>query len=941
MGSAPRQSIGLGVPSPDVESFSQSNPVFAAPTGFVAPPSSGGPPAGAPPVAGQANAGGPPAGFPPAAAPAAAVPKQNDPAQEVASSMYWKPQDFVEKVDDDYEYTMGHAKTALSTIQARLAPRMNSMLKQMDLHKGSEADAAKWVQLTSQIDVGSMYILDRVASSRYFPHVVELLLQCLPIPADRQITGSKESHSLASFMMNMTDFITNDVANEFLEYVVESVYSELLACMLQHCTPELLASLNPEAQKKMETVVNETLLQRAFESFGKLSPRPPDKKDKKAEPMSPPLFAALRRNTNAHWALILGRISPMYTVQIMSAFSKQFSQKTMDGYMAECMRGLHFVRFDLTDESAKSALDNHLEDHFRLLKDKKLHKSYREVHVRELVYVLQNTNFAASKAAHLVEHSQTRKLFILMEEIYKHIDEKLNPRKSQDKDLGELYNILLTTILARSMMSFFGSNVELFLNKRIFKLISDIKCQNNMLTCLLLLLRGPNVCIDYRVQVRSHFPQFRRAVPQPKGSGGGFGPATPTADPKPESQYACVMAETETETGLFRGDLMKWIVDALFPAKKPPIKDMVGATEQCANLILQIGANSWVGNNGSPAVKDLLIFLLNIKDHKISEYFLIGVRALRYMLDPLSGFVASAGSTRCNNPETIENDFDQLRSFAQMGIQEEVFKNCLADAGAFKLGFAANSTVEFTSILQVTAGSGDFRASIDKTFDRRSAYESEFLSKSKDNVKMAAQLIQETSRIMPYLQWRSGLGNIVDSAVILHNCPELSVAMSASLQRIIIFIPEFRPHVLLMLSDMIGKAALQHPNVIVSLMNQMCGLLQMWTQILRNGADGKDRAASAAAEKVLEMQDEYPQWVAKTEAASLILMSHSMEDVRVLGLKSLEIISDLCSARDELAAAVRTGQRRGSITAVNKRKQNVFEILEKEEGVIVQKVTHR
>jgi hypothetical protein len=43
----------------------------------------------------------------------------------------------------------------------------------------------------------------------------------------------------------------------------------------------------------------------------------------------------------------------------------------MDGYMAECMRGLHFVRFDLTDELAKSALDNHLEDHFRLLKDKK------------------------------------------------------------------------------------------------------------------------------------------------------------------------------------------------------------------------------------------------------------------------------------------------------------------------------------------------------------------------------------------------------------------------------------------------------------------------------------------------------------------------------------------------------------------------------------------
>jgi len=859
-----------------------------------------------------------------------------------SSNQYWKPQDFVEEVDEDFEYTIGHAKTALSVIQARLAPRINNMLSQMDLRKAEAKDAGKWVSLTSQIDVGSMYVLDRVASSRYFPFVVELLLQCLPIPTSRQVTASKESHSFASFMMNMTSANQlDDVYSEFLECVVESVYSELLACLLQHCTPELMKSLNKAAQKKMETIVNENLLQRAFESFGKLSPRTPDKKDKNAVPLSSALFGQLRRHTNAHWALIFGRLSPMFTVQISNAFQSKFSQKTMDHYMVESLRGLHFVRFDLTDEDAKSCLEHHMEDHFRLLKDKKISKEFRQVHCTELVYVLQNVNFAESKAAHMIDHSPTRKLFIIMEEIYKHIDEKLNPRKSQDKDLGDLYNILLTTVLARSMRLFYGSNVELFLNKRIFKLISDKNRQENMLTCLLLLLRGPHLCKDSRASVRSYFPQFRRAVPQPKASGGGFGPATPTADPKPESQFACVMMEMENEPGLFRGDLMKWIVEALFPPKKPPIKDMVTATEACANLILQIGANSWTGNNGSPVVKDLLISLLNVREHKITEYFLIGIRALRYMLDPLSGFVASAGSTRCNDPAIIEDDFDALRSFAQMGIQEEVFKNCLAEAGAFKLGFN-DATVQFTSILQVTAGSGDFRASIDKSFDRKSAYNSEHLAKSKDQVKMAAQLIQETSRVMPYLKWRSGLGNIVESAVILHSCPELAVAMSASLQRIIIFIPEFRPHVLLMLSNMIGNNVLQHYSITESIMNQMCGLLKMWTQILRNGADGKDRAAAAIAEQVLETQDEYPQWVAKTEAASLVLLSHAKEELRGLGLTALQIISDLCDARDELAAAVRTSKsKRGSIVGGMKRKQNVYEILMEGEGIVVQRALFR
>jgi hypothetical protein len=146
---------------------------------------------------------------------------------------------------------------------------------------------------------------------------------------------------------------------------------------------------------------------------------------------------------------------------------------------------------------------------------------------------------------------------------------------------------------------------------------------------------------------------------------------------------------------------------------------MCSVANQCAEIMLTISSNSL-----SPS---FIRGVLDYKSHKFLDFFAVGVRTVRIVLDPNSGFAKHASTTRCNRlldaMGGIQQELGRLLSTAI----PDVLGGLMKDVGADAIGHSKRSIKPF-SILE----SGDlvdvFRA-----------------SQLKDDVNDKLQILQEVS----------------------------------------------------------------------------------------------------------------------------------------------------------------------------------------------------
>ena len=459
------------------------------------------------------------------------------------------------------------------------------------------------------------------------------------------------------------------------------------------------------------------------------------------------------------------------------------------------------------------------------------------------------------------EMTDEMRICVIIQKMFKTITETWSPRKSQEKDRGLmcLYNLLSTTIIARGRKTFYGANVETFLCKRILKMIhSDQIHRDNALDCVLRLIRGPDWQDDFEQDVTSYLPSQREnnSSSSHEGKDAGW-------------EYGCIMGKFENcETTLWRPEALDWIANYLFGLKKPKPRDFKRCQVDLLNadkfvaVVAQICANDF--NVGSALVRDLL----NIPKHKSNVMCLVGLRAVRLMLDDATGFMSHATQTRVNRVAITDEETIVLglQIAAQGGIQNTL-KLVDAAAGVSVLGLNSQP-LPFVSLLDNPQADGSDAA--------RAAHKE--LRNRDPKLTVPLAIIFDALRCLPYLSWRSGLNAFVNAKFLVHSDTVISSATSLALQRTMLRYPAFRPAVIEASLALLADPSLADETTLSTILSHEKGMIDLWARLLVNAAHAPNTAELAEQENVFADAGDYPTWMGKVEAAVLVALCHAVPE---------------------------------------------------------------
>ena len=230
--------------------------------------------------------------------------------------------------------------------------------------------------------------------------------------------------------------------------------------------------------------------------------------------------------------------------------------------------------------------------------------------------------------------SDAKQAMTKLEALFVDLNLRYSSVKKPHSELWRDCDLLMSTILVRSTLNCYGANLELFLTKRLLPNTYVLDKRDTALHCILRVLRGPRFA-EQPSKVRIN-------VPRTPYVGKDVTPRFDCGRRRVAHKYSCVMPEFEEYAeALFRPDSLVWIQTALFtPKVKGKVKGMCSVANMCGEIMLTISSNSL-----SPS---FIRGVLDYQTHKSLDFFAVGVRTVRIILDPETGFSINAATTRCN-----------------------------------------------------------------------------------------------------------------------------------------------------------------------------------------------------------------------------------------------------------------------------------------------------
>jgi hypothetical protein len=814
-------------------------------------------------------------------------------------------------------------------------------------------DAQMWLELSQIFEVAAVVTLQQVAVAGHMSDVILEVMDWLPKDgADAEYVARSFGH----FLKQIEHFDNSQQAlSELLEISVECLVAELLVVTTQYFTSDLALSAGAVYR----------IVKTAMQGLLSLNPKHP------ALPI--PVYQELRTHANKQWSLVLARLCSAHADVILAAFTCLMKGRGVDGDAAvetplddaqalAVMQSMQLMNADLHQKLHVSALSNLIEEHLHWLelKDKRPF-AVASAQLRAIEALVCNTNFGReAKAEQLTAtNAVTTTMMHFMELIFQNLN-NWSPRRSQDKPLVPIVNFAMTAILVRSSKEFYGSQIQLFLHKKLLKSsITTSSLRENALQCVLFILRGPEFTPRqlWRGQIQGFIPPLpRNPVIENQ---------TP-ADPARSDPYVCTIANFEGKGTLFRHDQLSWIQEALFPIKAgAQMKDMVKAIPLCTHVLVQVAAN-WLGapdytaNKGRArsvskaktemAAKDMhaidvVQLLLDFKLHKQMTYLLVALRAMQLMLNTETGFLKGARTSHVNSFAGNDNSFDdaieQLKIIVAISIQEQLPK-ILELAGTGAMGICEEKRT-MPNILQSTKPDG---ADIINSMP------------TNHKARLHIQVLQEMLRTLPYLNWRSGLRSFGQATLLLHRHEPIAVSASVAFQKCSLNTPQYRPACVEILVEMIDSPSPRalEPHSVLTVLEQQAMLLKTWRRVLADGIDGRARRQAAEDELNIVVEDgdaaptegeiedytQYLPWMRKLESQAVCFLAHGEVKVRARAFELLELVFQIRRAREALAAEM-VALKGDTPPADTYRWPCVWEILHEpaKRGMLVQQALYR
>ena len=557
----------------------------------------------------------------------------------------------------------------------------------------------------------------------------------------------------------------------------------------------------------------------------------------------------------------------------------------------------------------------------------------------------------ASSNSSLPFSSLPLQLMTKIEALFGDINLKWSPVKSPHATHGHIFNLLISTLLVRSALGCYGANLEIFLTKRILPLVYVPATRDNGLHCVLRVLRGPRFA-EAPAPVRLNCTRVPFKGPK------HIEPLFNKGVRKVAHRYECIMPEyKEYADALFRPDSLVWIQMYLFDKKvMKKVKGLCGVANQCAEIMLTISSNSL-----SPS---FIRGVLDYKSHKFLDFFAVGVRTVRIVLDPTTGFAVNAKTTRCNKlldaMDGIQVELGRLLSNAI----PDVLPVLLKDVGTNVIGCANRATRPF-SILDSGDAVDVFRASqvSFKTAFAPNLTPPPILARFPrfplalpltptppqltESVNDKLQILQEINNALPFVDFRIA-ATIIKSDLIHHAYDHIRMGVVKSLQRLLKYNPGQRAGLIEELVMSLASVPMDDLVKVSTMSQVVLDMLNLWADYIKFGSDGRPKTEAAEDAGVVEGTDGgYPAWTARTESAALINLCHEEFSVRNLAMNILNAVGSIREAQFKLVYSVKyvdmDEEKRASESQgmAAKTSFSVAEFLEKDGPDIVQRALYR
>ncbi|KAL6073556.1 GH25 family lysozyme M1 (1,4-beta-N-acetylmuramidase) [Balamuthia mandrillaris] len=432
---------------------------------------------------------------------------------------------------------------------------------------------------------------------------VKLLLQWLPLHSvayTRMRKGALRVLQQQEETINQFDALLASLKNfkytehkkwDLLECVTDQVVADLLAHVLEHYEGHQLSQ---------KTLIK--LKDLAFHFFKPAS---------FTTAIKDTVWNALRKRLSKQWAVILSKLSyynlSLITNQLWKNVANAGSQEVQAYY-----QGIAWIQFNASDKTSMAESSNFLTQMMEHLKAKK--NSMKSIQLIALTSIIQSLPLQT-------EDSIWQKAL----DIYKRASKWA---KSDDLEGSAL--ILMATILLHGPAQYFEDQYDTFVQKR-FKLVWNPKRKDHQLSCLLRLLQGRFIAKPSLWDPAGQNNQLSyQLLPEGKLR-------------KQTSAKVYSFAPLAANLGKMNERLLE-ISSVLF-GKKIPLPKPVPSVPVCVEIILQIAAHSL--SFAAQSVFHVLFSEGNI----VPVHRLIGLRALRTIVDQQSGWWANAASTPKSSQE--------------------------------------------------------------------------------------------------------------------------------------------------------------------------------------------------------------------------------------------------------------------------------------------------
>ena len=393
-------------------------------------------------------------------------------------------------------------------------------------------------------------------------------------------------------------------------------------------------------------------------------------------------------------------------------------------------------------------------------------------------------------------------------------------------------------------------------------------------------------------------------------------------------KYSCIMPSfTEYSDALFRPDSLVWIQNHLFDKKVAhKVKDMCSVAELCSEIMLTMSSNSL-----SPS---FIRGLLDFRSHAHLDFFAVGVRTVRQILDPESGFALHASTTRCNRVldamDGIQQELGRLLSQAIPDVLPTVVK----DVGTEAEGEALVPVGPLSILDQHSHLHSHAHATTSSSTSTSTAAKGWF-GGSKTSAKHGAKvfILTEIIKSVPFISY-SITQNLLKTGLLFHSSPSLSRTFALALQNLFLHNPTLRPVVLEDLAGLLGRTDPSDTVRVMTILQVATDLTNLWSHFVEHGSDSRPKNVAASDSDVAEVryvegeaqpqahaqaQEEtqvqgeyqYPRWTSKLEGVGVVSLCDGSRAVRRLALQLLKSVENLRGSHFKLVSSVRFAKGEG------------------------------